>query len=393
MPRPSRAACTLFVYFACGVITNTALALDTYIEDTDRFPGWKGELPSVAHAEYTDGSVGYGEVGKVNTLLLRKRLSAYLLVFKPRFSCNGTNPSLTKFNQTMQEIWRGKVEQISWEPRAFLFHNFLSEEECDHLIDLAEGRLQKSTVVDSKTGGSVDSDVRTSSGTFLSHQEDEVVTRIEKRLGHVTMIPEENGESLQILKYINGQKYEPHTDYFHDKVNSDPSHGGQRIATVLMYLTTPEEGGETVFPQGAHKVTGPEWSECAKKGLAVKSVRGNALLFYSLHPDGREDPRSLHGSCPTLKGTKYSATKWIHVGPFNAGGRKADPTGCTDANDRCEEWAAWGECEKNPGYMLSACRKACGKCGDAAGKKNDSVGIGQKGLQGKVLTVGNGAAR
>ncbi len=50
---------------ACGVITNTATALDTYIEDTDRFPGWKGELPSVAHAEYTDGTVGYGEAGKV----------------------------------------------------------------------------------------------------------------------------------------------------------------------------------------------------------------------------------------------------------------------------------------------------------------------------------------
>lgn len=296
----------------------------------------------------------------------------------------------------MQEIWRGKVEQISWEPRAFLFHNFLSEEECDHLIHLAEGRLKKSTVVDSTTGSSVDSDVRTSSGTFLNHHEDEVITRIEKRLGHVTMIPEENGESLQILKYINGQKYEPHTDYFHDKVNSDPSHGGQRIATVLMYLTTPEEGGETVFPMGSPKVTGPEWSECARKGLAVKSVRGNALLFYSLHPDGREDPKSLHGSCPTLKGTKYSATKWIHVGAFNAGGGGgglADPGGCHDTNDRCEEWAAWEECDKNPGYMLSACRKSCGKCEDlptSAKKENVGVGIARKGLKGKVLNVGNG---
>ncbi len=235
--------------------------------------------------------------------------------------------------------------------------------------------------------------MRTSSGTFLSHHEDEVVERIEKRLGHVTMIPEENGESLQILKYINGQKYEPHTDYFHDKVNSDPSHGGQRIATVLMYLTTPEEGGETVFPQGSPKVEGPEWSECAKKGLAVKSVRGNALLFYSLHPDGREDPRSLHGSCPTLKGTKYSATKWIHVGAFYSGGGKAARSGCQDENDRCEEWAAWGECEKNPGYMLSGCMKSCGKCEPPAAKTNDSVGIAQKGLQGKVLNVGNTGRR
>ena len=27
----------------------------------------------------------------------------------------------------------------------------------------------------------------------------------------------ENGEAIQILKYVDGQKYEPHTDYFRDK--------------------------------------------------------------------------------------------------------------------------------------------------------------------------------
>ena len=206
----------------------------------------------------------------------------------------------------LQEIWRGKVEQLSWEPRAFLFHNFLSDEECDHLIELAEGKLKKSTVVNSKTGGSMDSEVRTSFGTFLQTHQDDVVTRIEKRLGHVTMIPEENGESLQILRYQNGQKYEPHTDYFHDQVNQEKSKGGQRIATVLMYLSTPEEGGETVFPSATTKVSGPEWSECALQGLAVKSVKGNALMFYSLKPDGTEDPRSLHGSCPVSNTKKES---------------------------------------------------------------------------------------
>lgn len=190
------------------------------------------------------------------------------------------------------------MEQVSWEPRAFLFHKFLSDDECDHLIGLAEGSLKKSTVVDSKTGGSVDSDVRTSKGMFLAARQDDVVARIEKRISLITMIPEENGESLQILKYVNGEKYDPHTDYFHDSVNSNSAHGGQRIVTVLMYLTTPEKGGETVFPNAATRVEGDEWSDCAKKGLAVKAVRGNALLFYGLKPDGSNDPKSTHGSCP-----------------------------------------------------------------------------------------------
>ncbi len=41
---------------------------------------------------------------------------------------------------------------------------------------------------------------------------------------------------MQLLKYENGQKYEPHFDYFHDSVNAAESKGGQRVATVLMYL-------------------------------------------------------------------------------------------------------------------------------------------------------------
>jgi len=42
-----------------------------------------------------------------------------------------------------------------------------------------------------------------------------------------------------------------------------------------------------VFPQaGSPAVTGAQWSDCARKGLAVKAVRGNALLFYSLKPNG-----------------------------------------------------------------------------------------------------------
>ncbi len=31
------------------------------------------------------------------------------------------------------------------------------------------------------------------------------------------------------------------------------------------FRTTPEEGGETVFPKAQVKTTGPEWSECAKQ--------------------------------------------------------------------------------------------------------------------------------
>lgn len=47
------------------------------------------------------------------------------------------------------------------------------------------------------------------------------------------MIPE-HGEGLQILHYEVGQKYESHYDYFLDEYNT--KNGGQRVATLLMYL-------------------------------------------------------------------------------------------------------------------------------------------------------------
>lgn len=234
---------------------------------------------------------------------------------------------LTAFGRKVLERGKGLgekgeqwVEIISWEPRAFLYHNFLSREECEYLINLAKPHMAKSTVVDSKTGRSKDSRVRTSSGMFLKRGKDKVIRDIEKRIADFTFIPAEHGEGLQILHYEEGQKYEPHYDYFLDEFNT--KNGGQRIATLLMYLSDVEEGGETVFPVARGNISSVRWwnelSECGKKGLSVKPKRGDALLFWSMRPDGTLDPSSLHGGCPVIKGNKWSSTKWMHVGDYKA---------------------------------------------------------------------------
>ncbi|XP_022950101.1 probable prolyl 4-hydroxylase 10 [Cucurbita moschata] len=212
------------------------------------------------------------------------------------------------------------AEVISWEPRAFVYHNFLTKEECEYLISHAKPHMQKSTVVDSETGKSKDSRVRTSSGTFLPRGGDKIISTIEKRIADFTFIPIEHGEGLQVLHYEVGQKYEPHFDYFLDDYNT--KNGGQRIATVLMYLSDVEEGGETVFPAAKGNFSSVPWwnelSDCGKKGLSVKPKRGDALLFWSMKPDASLDPSSLHGGCPVIKGNKWSATKWMRVDEYKA---------------------------------------------------------------------------
>ncbi|XP_010531793.1 PREDICTED: probable prolyl 4-hydroxylase 6 [Tarenaya hassleriana] len=256
------------------------------------------------------------------------------------------------------------VTQLSWRPRAFLYKGFLSDEECDHLITLAKDKLEKSMVVDD-SGEDMESEIRTSSGMFLSRRQDEVVANIEGRLSAWTFLPEENGESIQVLRYEYGQKYETHHDFFIDKANLKFGH---RVATVLMYLSNVEMGGETVFPLSEAKTSQPKddsWSECAKKGYAVKPWKGDALLFFNLHPNGTSDASSLHGSCPVIEGEKWSATKWIHVQPF---GRLKQISECADEDENCSSWAKSGECDKNPDFMVGTdgdpgfCRKSCNVC-------------------------------
>lgn len=53
----------------------------------------------------------------------------------------------------------------------------------------AKPGMIKSAVVDNASGKSVDSDIRTSTGTFFSLGEDDIIKEIEKRVAQVTMIP------------------------------------------------------------------------------------------------------------------------------------------------------------------------------------------------------------
>ncbi|XAR48776.1 Procollagen-proline dioxygenase [Bertholletia excelsa] len=206
-----------------------------------------------------------------------------------------------------------KPEIISWSPRIILFHNFLSTEECDYLRAVAKPRLEISTVVDTRTGKGIKSDVRTSSGMFLTPEEKKypMIQAIEKRISVYSQIPVENGELIQVLRYEKNQFYRPHHDYFSDTFNL--KRGGQRIATMLMYLSDNIEGGETYFPVGNS-------GECScggkmMKGLCVKPVKGDAVLFWSMGLDGQSDPSSIHGGCEVLSGEKWSATKWMRQRP------------------------------------------------------------------------------
>lgn len=53
-----------------------------------------------------------------------------------------------------------------------------------------------------------------------------------------------------------------------------------------------------------------EMTALCRTRLAVKPNATRAVLFYSQFPNGAVDPKSEHGACPVLKGTKLAANLW-----------------------------------------------------------------------------------
>ncbi len=188
-------------------------------------------------------------------------------------------------------------------PRVVVFGGLLTHAECDELVDAARRRLARSETVKLDTGSSEVNEARTSDGMFFTRGENDVCQRIEARIADLLQWPLENGEGLQVLRYRPGAEYKPHFDYFDPAQPGTPAilkRGGQRVASLVMYLNTPGRGGGTTFPD-VHLTVGP--------------VKGNAVFFSYDRPHPMT--RSLHGGAPVLEGEKWVATKWLREGRFD----------------------------------------------------------------------------
>lgn len=188
------------------------------------------------------------------------------------------------------------------EPRVVVFGGLLSDDECAALVAAARPRLARSQTVVTATGGAEVNAVRTSEGMFFERGESELVQRIEQRIARLVRWPLVNGEGLQVLHYLPGTEYKPHYDYFDPAAASTPGilqRGGQRVATLVMYLSEPEKGGATAFPD-VHFEVAPK--------------RGNAVFFSYERPD--PSTRTLHAGTPVIAGEKWIATKWLREREF-----------------------------------------------------------------------------
>ena len=127
-----------------------------------------------------------------------------------------------------------------------------------------------------------------------------------QRAAYLSKVLPSHAEPAQVVRYLPGQKYNEHHDFFDRAAPSFAAKtrvGGQRLATVLAYLREPDSGGRTSFPS-------------LRVGFDPR--KGDALLWWNLKEDGREDGMTLHAGEPVVSGEKWALNLWLRERPNRA---------------------------------------------------------------------------
>ncbi|XP_046858925.1 prolyl 4-hydroxylase subunit alpha-1-like isoform X2 [Xenia sp. Carnegie-2017] len=190
------------------------------------------------------------------------------------------------------------VERLHVAPEVLYFRNVLTDFEIEVIKRLGRPKLKRAVIQHPETGNLEPADYRISKSGWLKDSENPVVARISRRSEHLTGLTFSTAEELQVNTYGMGGHYEPHYDHAqgHEDKFSDLG-TGNRIATLLFYMSDVELGGGTAF---------------INVGALVQPRKGDGVFWFNLHKNGKGNLQTRHAACPVFVGTKWVANKWIH---------------------------------------------------------------------------------
>lgn len=173
---------------------------------------------------------------------------------------------------------------------------FITLEECAALVAMIDRTARPSAVYDH---GYPD-DYRTSWSGDVDRAHP-VVAAVEKRIDALLGVPAAYGEAIQGQRYLAGQEYKQHNDWFYTLApywKGEAKRGGQRCFTAMAYLNTVEAGGSTDF---------------TRAGFSVRPQVGSLVIWNNAGPDGFPNEDAMHAGTPVIKGAKYVITKWYRT--------------------------------------------------------------------------------
>mmetsp|Transcript_15066 Transcript_15066/g.23349 ORF Transcript_15066/g.23349 Transcript_15066/m.23349 type:complete len:401 (-) Transcript_15066:8-1210(-) len=242
------------------------------------------------------------------------------------FDENGLSIHEEKSSNNCSSRWQLKL--LHQEPPVLAVENFFSEADVEQYKSMIEsnegsnnGRENGGAVqLSSPTfSSSLSLSRRTSTTWFCKY--DSMTCLLAK--AHALLNVDLNQmEEPQLVRYRTGEEFSWHYD---EIPSAQLSNGGQRLATLLVYLNDLEDdrGGGTVFRDLKPPVN--ESIKRKKKGsskenddqLTVRPKSGTALVFFPAFADGQADSRTLHKGEVALD-TKIIAQLWIHENEYKA---------------------------------------------------------------------------
>ncbi|KAL1444912.1 hypothetical protein MTO96_045321 [Rhipicephalus appendiculatus] len=206
-----------------------------------------------------------------------------------------------------------KLEVLSLTPRVVVFADFLTPSEVVYIQNAGRTGLQRGAIYDSENPLGMTTYKRINKVSWLWDIQHPFLSSLGSRISLASGLSLESSEAYQVANYGLGGHYTAHNDArdFEQAADVWYTRNGNRVATMLLYLTDVSRGGATAF---------------VHLQLAVKPRRGSALFWYDLAPySGNDGPvhfsfwhqkraveqLTAHVGCPVLWGTKWIATKWI----------------------------------------------------------------------------------
>jgi len=184
-------------------------------------------------------------------------------------------------------------------PRLHLVENFASDAEMDLIMKKAFADMRPQN-----------QQAETGMVTELPIGSSPVFTDVYDRMGSI--FPglghaRRDSDTLRVRRYLEaGKAYEggdyhpPHTDWFETQTGDTSD---VLIVTMILYLTSPEKGGTTLFANA--RVNGTQ-------GYHFQPKRGNLAVWWSCYSNGTQDFHSEHSSEPLLKGIKWNAARFFY---------------------------------------------------------------------------------
>ena len=199
------------------------------------------------------------------------------------------------------------LHRVHADPPVFVVDELLSTAECDALTRLADPMLTQSL----PDGGA--SRARTSRSCHLRKGSQPMPGIYRRVTALLRDWPVSHMETPQVARYERGQFYEAHFDGSAPESRAyRGEEGGQRVATVLIYLNDVPRGGHTRFN---------------RLGFEVAPRKGCAVVFFPGCADtGALDSRALHEARPA-EDRKYVCQIWVRQRALSTAGQEFQGVG------------------------------------------------------------------